>query len=69
MQNQDDLQTLQSSLDEKSMATLIQCLTDTRHLYKDVMEQISDAIESKYDVLKDKLLMEALMNQVHKPLC
>lgn len=53
-----------AGMNQMSSPQLVASLTDTCHLTKDLNEQIADAIENKYDSLKDKLLLDALMKQV-----
>lgn len=49
----------------ESVRCIYLALTDTSHFIVDITpDQLTQAIENKYDLLKDKLLMDALMNEV-----
>lgn len=63
-QRLEDIKRYSEKFQPHQMYQLQRALTQTCHLSKDVTERISDALENKYDILKDKLFREALKEQV-----
>ncbi|KAF6016773.1 hypothetical protein EB796_024906 [Bugula neritina] len=64
LQNEEELQVLKTEFQMEYLTCVYKALTDTSHFVKKVVEQMADALENTFDNLKDKLILEALFQQV-----
>ena len=64
MQTYHELEQYKLKFEPLYYESLYVALTDTSHFTVSAADQISQAVENKYDAIKDKLLLEALMKQV-----